>query len=187
MWVTLPIRPIKLCKLMTGEGLFSMNKDDRVLLQGTPIFGGLSEESIDFLLADGALVTRREGELFFREGDAGQSVYVLRSGRVTIGKDWKDSHVILRELRRGDCFGEMALLDLEPRSATVTAYEDSAAFEIPLARLQALNERDIEQYLIIHMNMAREVSRRLRVADMRLFDLAMNSSDEGYDKLFLFV
>lgn len=164
-----------------------MDIEDRALISNTPIFGGLDVVTIDFLTDGQDPVRRAEGEHFFREGDDGQSVFVLRSGRVTVGKDWKNSHVILRELHRGDCFGEMALIDLQRRSATVTAYDDSTAFEIPLHKLQALHERNIEQYLIIHMNMAREVSRRLRTADDRLFDLAMNSADQGYERLFLYI
>ncbi|MGB1110930.1 MAG: Crp/Fnr family transcriptional regulator [Gammaproteobacteria bacterium] len=162
-----------------------MDNEDRRLIGNTPIFGGLKDSTIDFLIGDFEPVRRAAGEVFFREDEPGHSVFVMRAGRVTVGKDWKNSHVVLRELKRGDCFGEMALLDQESRSATVTAYDDSAAFEIPLIRLQQLYDRDLEQYLAIHMNMARIVSERLRSADDRLFELAMDSSDEGYERLFL--
>ena len=77
----------------------------------------------------------------------------------------------LSRLQRGDCVGEMAVLDLMPRSAAARADRRCVALEITRRCLAELYQRDPEQYAIIMMNMGREVSRRLRKADDRLFEL----------------
>jgi len=71
----------------------------------------------------------------------------------------------LRELKRGDCFGEMSLMDLSPRSASVQAVENCRALEISTACLHQICELDLAQFAMIEMNMGREVSRRLREMD----------------------
>jgi CRP-like cAMP-binding protein len=95
-------------------------------------------------------------------------MYVLESGRAAVVKEWQGRELLLRELGPGDCFGEMALIDLSPRSASVQALEDCSAFEIFAASLHQLYQRDLEQFALIQMNMARELSRRLRATDERL-------------------
>ena len=60
-------------------------------------------------------------------------------------------------------------MDLSPRSASVLAVEDCTAIELSSANLYKVYERDIEQFALIQMNLGREVSRRLREADDRLF------------------
>ncbi len=76
---------------------------------------------------------------------------------------------LIRELAEGDCFGEVALLDLGPRSASGRADVDSVALEIGALDLPEVAGRDPEQFALIYMNLGRELSRRLRAADERLF------------------
>jgi CRP-like cAMP-binding protein len=76
---------------------------------------------------------------------------------------------MLGRLRQGDCFGEMALLDLFPRSASVRATAPCSALALSTASFHKLYETDVEQFAIVQMNIARELSRRLREADERLF------------------
>ena len=100
-------------------------------------------------------------------------MYVLESGRVTVSKSWQGHQLLLRRLGDGDCFGEMALLDLFPRSASVRADADCSAIELSSVNLYRLFEHDAEQFALIQMNIAREMSRRLRVTDDLLFRAQM--------------
>src|SRR5687768_12612503 len=131
-----------------------------VLLQGMPIFGALHDDALAWLLEDAPIVSRAAGEYFFREGDEALSMCVLEQGAVEVLKLWQDRLFPLRRLGAGDCFGEMALMDLFPRSASVRATESSRAIEITPAALQRLYERDVEQFALIQMNIGRELSRR---------------------------
>jgi CRP-like cAMP-binding protein len=147
------------------------------LLRNTPIFGALSETALGFLLQDAQPVEVARGEYFFREGDAAQSLFVLEQGRVGIYKRWGNALYRLRCLDAGDCFGEMAVLDLLPRSASVRALRDCRALELTTGQLYALCKAQLAQYVILQMNIARELSRRLRAADQRAFSAA---AQRGY-------
>ena len=130
---------------------------ERVLfLKGVGLFTDIPGED----LAHVARVAREEsfepGEAIFREGDPGDSLYLLLSGRVRIHKKERP----IAELGGRECFGEMAILDLEPRSASATALDDTLC-------LQLLRE-DFEEILALKPSIAfgviRILSRRLREA-----------------------
>lgn len=138
------------------------------LLQQMPLFGAISDDALTFLLSVSRDVRVKTGGYFFREGDPGESMFVLETGAVEVRKKAKQGTLLLSRLGPGDCFGEMALIDLWPRSATVQALVDCSGFEIFAASLHQLYEHNLEQFALIQMNMARELSRRLRQADERL-------------------
>ncbi len=75
----------------------------------------------------------------------------------------------------------MSLIECRNRNASVRALSDCAAIEIPFNTLHSLYERDVDQYLLIQMNIAREISRRLREADRRLFANMIAASEQGDD------
>ena len=151
------------------------------LLQEMPIFGGVTQATLNFLLEFAPLVPVASNGYYFQQGDQADSVFVLEEGKVAVIKTWQGEACVLKTLEKGDCFGEMALMDLLPRSASVMAIEPSRAIQISAAMLYQLYTQDIEQFVIIQMNMAREVSRRLRAADDRLFEERFrNKSGESY-------
>jgi CRP/FNR family cyclic AMP-dependent transcriptional regulator len=139
------------------------------LLQAMPIFGALRDDAIEVLLDGAPTVACARGAFYFHEGDAAQCMYVIEEGTVEVQKHWEGGEYPLHQLHAGDCFGEMALMDFFPRSASVRAVEDCRAIEIATAALHRLAERDIEQFALIQMNIGREVSRRLRATDELLF------------------
>jgi len=153
------------------------------LLQSMPIFGGVSDSTLDFLLSLARSADVPAGGFYFREGEDATGVYILEKGRVAVCKKWSGRDVILRYLSQGDCFGEMALMDLQPRSASIRAMQDCAAIELSHDSLFRLYERDLEQFTMIQMNMGREVCRRLRVADEVLFRARMESNADSDDTI----
>ena len=159
-----------------------MSSTSLELLQAMPIFGAIRDDTLDFLLQRAGEVTVGKDDFFFRENDQGSSMFVLEEGRVAVLKTWVDQTQRLAFLERGDCFGEMALIEMGARSASVQAIEDCTALELSIDILHQLYQQDLEQFTIIQMNMGREVCRRLRRADDLLFQVRMQSStpDPGY-------
>lgn len=148
----------------------SVNAQPRFeLLRDSPVFGGIREDALTFLLGLSHIVSVRKGQFFFREGDEGCSMFILETGKVAVFKQMGGDDHLLAQLEKGDCFGEMALIDHCPRSASVEAVQNCTAIELSTSTLHEFYQKDVEQFTIIYMNMGREVSRRLRVADQRLF------------------
>jgi CRP/FNR family cyclic AMP-dependent transcriptional regulator len=160
-----------------------MDKARFELLQAMPIFGGVSDSTLDFLLTDARSTAVEAGGFFFREGDEPTGVYILEKGRVAVCRKWQGRDVVLRYLSQGDCFGEMALMDLQPRSASIRATIDCQAIELLPDSLYRLYERDLEQFALIQMNMGREVCRRLRLADEVMFRTRMESAPDNDDTI----
>jgi len=156
----------------------AMNEARIELLQRMPIFGGIRDDALQFLLEQAPTVVVAARQFFFREGDPPTGMFVLEQGRVAISREWRGQEVVMRYLSKGDCFGEMALMDLQSRSASVRAVDDCTAIELTPANLYRLFEMNTEQFAMIQMNMGREVCRRLRLADEVLFQARMESGND---------
>jgi len=155
------------------------------LLQRMPIFGGIRADVLQFLLGLCPVVSVPTNEFFFREHDQADSMCVLEEGKVAVLKSWRGQEYVLSILKEGDCFGEMAVMDLGPRSASVRAVEDCTAIHISAATLYQVYEQDSKQFALIQMNMGREVSRRLREADNRLFRASMGMPEADIEHVLL--
>src|SRR4029453_4855365 len=98
---------------------------------------------------------------------------------------WRGQEHLLSILKEGDCFGEMAIMDLGPRSASVRAVEDCTAIQLSSTDLYQLCTLDLKQFSLIQMNMGREVCRRLREADNRLFRARMGMPEADIEHVLL--
>jgi CRP/FNR family cyclic AMP-dependent transcriptional regulator len=150
-----------------------MQKNRIEALQAMPIFGGIRKDILEFLLGASEVLSVPKDEYFFREKDQAEAMYVLEAGEVAVLKLWNGQQNVLRQLQRGDCFGEMALMDLSTRSASIRAVTPCTAIQLSTASFQKIYEMDLEQFALIQMNIGREISRRLRVADEQLFRVRM--------------
>lgn len=107
-------------------------EETAALLGRVPLFTGLSAEVLDELATMAVPRTYARGEIVFREGDSGDTCFVVRSGsvKVTRARGYDGQAITLAELRFGDPFGELAMFGPERRSATVEALEDTRAVAI---------------------------------------------------------
>ena len=155
------------------------------LLQHMPVFGGIRADVLQYLLGLCPVVSVQASELFFRENDQADSMFVLEAGVAAVLKSWGGREYLLRTLKEGDCFGEMAIMDLFPRSASVRAVEDCTAIRLSAASLYQVYAQDLEQFALIQMNMGREVCRRLRESDNLLLRATMGTPDADVEHVFL--
>ncbi len=97
----------------------NINKDVFNIIETIPIFSSL--DRIELLYVAKILHTRtyRADEIVFKEGEAGNGMYIIQSGAITIsGTDSKKNEVLYTSLHKCDFFGELSLVDGSPRSAT---------------------------------------------------------------------
>ena len=147
---------------------------DRELLARVPIFGGLAPELLDRLIGAGSLVEVATGVQLIGEGDLAKCVFVVCEGELEIRKrGTHGSELRLAVLHPGDCVGEMSLIDIQPRSATVQALCPSVLYRLDHADIARLYQSHPEVYTLLVLNIAREISRRLRRADQLLADIGI--------------
>ncbi|MFT5127572.1 MAG: CRP/FNR family cyclic AMP-dependent transcriptional regulator [Rhodothermales bacterium] len=152
-----------------------MNQQWIDVLQAMPIFGGIEAAVLEGLLEESPIITTKEGDYFFREGSPADCLYVLDKGHASVIKTWRGHGYVLHDFGPGDCFGEMALIDLRPRSAAIRASELCTAIQISRTSIFKLQDENLGQWALLMRNMAVELSRRLRDMDRRLFQKTMES------------
>ena len=135
-------------------------------LRNIGLFGALSDDVLEYLSSLLTVETPPAGATLFREGEDASAMFVVISGEVEVLKKSKrNMEARVAVLGPGDWFGEMSIVDIQPRSATVRALAPSRLLRVSSADLDALYLHDLRSYAIIILNLARELSRRLRVAD----------------------
>jgi SulP family sulfate permease len=129
-----------------------------------PMLAGLSEAERAFLATHLRRAEYRAGEIVIRQGDTDRSLFFVATGTTTVRVSvaGKDRQVRLASYSRGTVFGEMALLDHQPRSATVVADDDVICYVLGEDAFDALiAERPLIAVRLL-ANLARELSLRLR-------------------------
>lgn len=112
-------------------------------IAASPLFRALPPERCDEIAR--ALLTGRfrKGQIVFQQGDDGDAMFLVESGLVKISAESMDGQeAILTEVRPGETFGELALLDGVPRSATATALEDTMTLRLPRRAFDELLDTD---------------------------------------------
>jgi CRP/FNR family transcriptional regulator, cyclic AMP receptor protein len=151
--------------------------DLKAFLLATPFFGGLSDASLDLLVS--MLVERHfgAGVTVVAEGEPGHSMFVVHSGELAVSKRLASGRFIgMSRLEPGDFFGEMTLLEMQNRSATVVAESPTVLYELTARKLYTYYKADMSAYVLVMHNINRELCRRLRRADNRIAEM-LRASD----------
>jgi CRP-like cAMP-binding protein len=147
---------------------------DSEFLASIPIFGGVAPPLLDRLIAVATVVQVPAAVQLMGEGDLARSVFVVCEGELEICKrGTHGSEFRLAVLHPGDCVGEMSLIDIQPRSATVRTVTPCVLLRIDHAAIGKLYRSHPEVYTLLVLNIAREISRRLRRADQVLADMGV--------------
>jgi CRP/FNR family cyclic AMP-dependent transcriptional regulator len=116
--------------------------------------------------------TYQPGDTIVREGDVGDTMFIIQRGEVRIHKHTHDRETTLAVLKAGDFFGEMAIIDREPRSASATAATEAKV----LVLSKDIFESQIKTNPKIIMSILRKMSERLRAADRQIKTLLMRDN-----------
>src|SRR5215813_11690909 len=150
-------------------------------LRSVPLFASLDDKAASDLRNLLKTRTVPSKTLLFRQGDAGDSLYLIENGRIRISiKDEDGTDVILAELAQGDFFGEMALIDGKQRSADANVLED--------AQLAVLSRLDFLSFIRnnpdVAIAMLSAVTHRLRRTDELLRSrVSRNVNEEARARL----
>lgn len=138
-------------------------------LKQVPLFSSFSDEQIDILSKVGIVKKFTKGYLIVNQDDPGDTLYIVISGHVKVSllnEDGKE--IVLSLMKEGDFFGELSLLDDEPRSASIIAIEDAVLFLVTRRQFYQL----IASHPVILRKVIKEICTRLRRADEKIKSLA---------------
>jgi CRP-like cAMP-binding protein len=144
------------------------------------LFLGLSDGQLQSVASVVRTRTFRAGEVVVRTGDLDDRVYIVERGSVELRAQERGDERAVAVFERGsygsyvdegyagDFFGEFSLVDLEPWNGTVVARERTLLLELKRDDLYELFSRDIDLQIGVVLNIARVLSRRLRIRNRRL-------------------
>lgn len=157
----------------------SVNRETIERAREIGLFGGLGDEELETFVGGLAELQPDPGTVIFEEGKTGRELFVILDGEVEILRQSKRGlEARVAVLGPGDWFGEMSILDVLPRSATARVIAPARLLRLTALELDALYRRDVRSYSLVVLNIAREMSRRLRVADGLLAELVGNMLDQ---------
>ncbi len=138
-------------------------------LQSHALFGGIGDadiKAIQTLLQEEYF---SKGDFLAKEGEAGDRLYFICEGSVEVLKKIDGlaevGQVSLAVFGKGDTIGEMELIDIQPRSASVRALEDVSALSLSNQAMYHIYKHHLDVFARLVLNIAREISRRLRRMD----------------------
>ena len=148
-------------------------------LREVGLFGALSDEFLDHLVSTLTVSRILPGDTIFREGDPAREMYVVLDGEIEVlKKSRRGRETRVAILGPNDTFGEMSIIDMQPRSATVRALGPARLLKISTEEMDSLYRHDLKSYTLIVLNIARDLSRRLRVTDGLLADFTATVIEE---------
>ena len=127
-------------------------------LEAGGLFGALDREAVQSLVDGAEVQCFDDGEVVFRENDGGRIMYLVLEGTVALSL----ADASIAAIGSGDWFGEMSLLDMMPRPVTATTTAPCRLLALRPTQLDALYRSDMKAYALVVMNLARQLSRRLR-------------------------
>jgi CRP-like cAMP-binding protein len=145
--------------LQEGDGRVLSTTDKMLFLRRVSIFSSMTLEQLRVLSSHLSEQHFLPGEVVFTEGDYSQELYIVASGDVDIVKDYGGPHErALNRLRSGDFFGEMAIFEGAPRSATAKTHSETELLVLPAEKFK----QTIYQKPDMAFEIFRELSARLR-------------------------
>ena len=119
------------------------------------------------------------GECVVVEGEVNDRIYFIETGSIEVVKRIRNGDESdekrLTVMKTGDTFGEMELIDIQPCAASVRTLEPTETLSLSNRDLYKISKIDMKTYALLVMNLAREISRRLRRMDEII--VGTNNSD----------
>jgi CRP-like cAMP-binding protein len=135
-------------------------------LQKYSLFGGLVEDQIDELIPMMIQEKYKPGDVILVEKTPNDKIFFIVEGRVSVSK----SETSIYDMAEGNTFGEMEVLDVMPAAATIKAVTNVTVMSISNTAFREIYKKDIKSFSLLLMNLARDLSRRLRIANEMMID-----------------
>ncbi len=149
-----------------------LSDNDLAYLKDVSLFAALSDSVVAQI---GKHATQREfaaGEVVFEEGTPAKEMIIVIAGKLEVfktGRNGREARIAM--LGPGDVVGEMSLVDIQPRSAAVRVIDPASVVVLSHADIASVYREDPQSYTLLVLNIAREISIRLRRMDQMLANI----------------
>mgnify|MGYP000695856542 CR=1 FL=1 len=145
----------------------------RAILSDISLLGGLEDSQLETVLTELHTLRYKKDEIIFEQNSQPTYIYIVLTGRVKTFSNYQATTLELLVLERGQCFGETALIGIQPHSVTAVALDDCELLVLSPEALTTLFEKDKALYSMLVLNIARETSRNLRDSREHFIEYAM--------------
>lgn len=128
------------------------------IIKSSPLFFELYDEEIDSLITDCNVLSLEEGDFIVKDGEEGNEIFLILSGGAFV----KKGPVTLVELRKGDLFGEMVLLDERTRSADIVASTYTDVLVMSYDTIFGTFQKNPKVFSMLILNLCRLLAKRLK-------------------------
>ncbi|MEO8206695.1 MAG: cyclic nucleotide-binding domain-containing protein [Chthoniobacterales bacterium] len=146
---------------------------DKKCLQKLKAFANFQPAEMDLISSVSDVEDFKKGDLIVKEGESGDCMYVILSGKVQIYSDSEGKHVHLGDLTTGFFFGELALVDTAPRSASVIAEEDGQFLKIAQTTIGVLAGASPRAAIKLLVAIGHSLANRLRDGNKKYSNLIL--------------
>lgn len=138
-------------------------------LKHNELFHGMAETELAQIATLAEALTYHAGDVIFKQGDAGDAVYLIHAGQVEVRVQTEQTTTSAVYLGAGQTVGEMALVDQATRSATIVAVDDpTQLFRLNISDLVTLCLTEARIGYILMRNIAQDLSFKLRHSDAKI-------------------
>jgi len=130
------------------------------IIKSSPLFFELYDEEIDTIIKDCNVISLEEGSYIFRENDEGNEIYLILTG----GAHVKKGEIILADLKKGDLFGEMVLLDERVRTADIVSSTYTDVLVLNYDTIFNKFTKNPKIFSILMLNLCRLLAKRLKTS-----------------------
>lgn len=143
---------------------------DQAVLAKSPLLESLLPLELESLSRAFEAIEVASGSVVIREGEIGDSLFIVATGELDVLVATGDQDVVVSDLGPGEAFGEISLIDKEPRSATVRARAPSVLYVLTHDALHGFAKSHRNGFTWLMVNVARSLAHKLREANRRLAD-----------------
>ncbi|MAZ48291.1 MAG: hypothetical protein CME65_06990 [Halobacteriovoraceae bacterium] len=127
-------------------------------IKGSPLFYELFDEEIETIIEDCHVLNLEAGDYIFHEGDHGDEIFLILTGAAAV----KKGEVTLVELRKGDLFGEMVLLDERTRTADIVSSTYTDVLVLSYEVIFGVFKKNPKIFSLLMLNLCRLLAKRLK-------------------------
>ncbi len=131
------------------------------LLDRISIFGAIDRTYLERIIEHCSCLEKKEGEFLFKENDPATEIFIIIEGKIKLVQNYGTTPLELIELSAGKSTGETSLLGIQPHGSTAVVTEDARLLVLSRNILNKIHELEPEVFIVLMLNITREIARRL--------------------------